>query len=51
MDAIARIFVALGAVGLAYLLLTDESKRTEKALNKVISTYNTGRMWSAFFGK
>lgn len=48
MAKIARVCVALGAVGLAYLLLTDERKRTEKALNKVISTYNTGRMWRNF---
>lgn len=49
MTSLARVCVALGAVGLAYLLLTDESKRTEKALNKVISTYNTGRMWRNWF--
>lgn len=46
-NTLAKVWVGLGAIGLAYLLATD--KRTEKLLNKVISTYNTGRMWRAFF--
>lgn len=49
MDTIAKIFVALGGVGLIYLLLTD-AKNTRKILNNLITSYNTGRMWSTFFG-
>lgn len=36
--------VALGLVSLIYLLVTD--KNTAPMLNKLINTYNTGRMWS-----
>lgn len=50
MDTIARICVLLGGVGLVYLLITD-AKNTKKMVNSIITSYNTGRMWSAFFGK
>lgn len=47
LDTVSNVLIVAGLFGVLYKTFTG--KLPEKTINKLITTYNTGRMWKSLF--
>ena len=47
LDKVATVFIGCGILGLLYKIVTN--KIPFRTVDKIITTYNTGKMWRGFF--
>lgn len=47
LDKVSDVLMCLGVLGLAYKALTNQI--SSRLINKIITTYNTSRMWGGWF--